>query len=324
MRLTAVLLGLPARKDMAAAFRRVNPNTSFDVARADKWLHGRAKPRDPKVYEDWAKLLDLDRGGPWLAECAFEELLAESAAHHGRDPAELLERLEGQGGRGPTVEAPGLSLAGTYATYSHAWSPYFRGRLIRAEMAIGAAARTGARSAPRQTEHPTVSYTEILPTGPLRLDGTIAADKRALRIEVCDETQISQYLNFSLFPPSPPVSVLAGLMFGTTLIGPDAQPSTTRVVMVRLPADSARLRSAEAYLPEGGTIADDLASLGLPVDTSAPLERALRAFMEGGSGGGFDQVPATSYRDLLEQFDRLWLTRGTAGQASTAPVSPRR
>ena len=38
LRLTAALLGTAARKDLAAAFRRVNPNTAFDIGRADKWL----------------------------------------------------------------------------------------------------------------------------------------------------------------------------------------------------------------------------------------------------------------------------------------------
>ena len=63
LRLTAVLLGTVARKDLAAAFRRVNANTSFDIGRADKWLQGRAQPRERQVYEDWAKVLELDRPG---------------------------------------------------------------------------------------------------------------------------------------------------------------------------------------------------------------------------------------------------------------------
>ena len=38
-----------SRKDLAGAFRRVNPATSFDLDRAHKWLQGRAQPRDPAV-----------------------------------------------------------------------------------------------------------------------------------------------------------------------------------------------------------------------------------------------------------------------------------
>lgn len=294
---------MPARKDLAAAFRRVNPNTGFDIARADKWLHGRARPRDPKVYEDWAKLLDIERPGPWIAESDVEEFLLEVALRHGRDPEELRQRLDVQS-RAPVREAPGLSLAGTYAVYTHAWSPYFKGRLIRGGLTIGIASRA---------EGSTGRYAEVLPTGRLQLEGAVALDKRALRIEVADVTQVSQYLNFSLFPPSPPVSVLGGLMFGTTLIGPDATPSVTRAVLVRLPAPSPRLEQADAYLAEGVSVAADLKALGLPVGDAKAVDRVVLAFMRGAGRDGVDQISAAAYRELLELFDRLWLTRGGTG-----------
>ena len=312
LRLTAALLGVPARKDLAAAFRRVNPNTTFDVTRADKWLHGRAKPRDPKVYDDWSKLLGLDRPGHWIASCDYEYFLAEVAALHGRDPKELRQRLDGQG-RPPAQEAPGLSLAGTYASYSHAWSPYFRGRLIRAGLVIGAPGRASGRASGR-ADQPSASYAEILPTGRLQLEGTVAVDKRTLRIEVSDATQVSQYVAFTLFPPSPPVSVLAGLMFGTTLIGPDAQPSVTRAVLIRLPGPSAWLEQEDAYLPAGASIARDLQALGLPVGEPEAVDRLLDGFMSGDGRDGIDQVSGAACRELLELFDRNWLTRGSGPQ----------
>ena len=53
LRLTAAVLGTIARKDLAAAFRRVNASTSFDTGRADKWLQGRAQPRELQVYEQY-------------------------------------------------------------------------------------------------------------------------------------------------------------------------------------------------------------------------------------------------------------------------------
>ena len=45
LRLAAVVLGCTSRKELAAAFREVNPDTTFDVERADKWLSGKALPR---------------------------------------------------------------------------------------------------------------------------------------------------------------------------------------------------------------------------------------------------------------------------------------
>jgi hypothetical protein len=69
LRVTAAFLGAVTAKDLAAAFRRANPVTSFDVERAHKWIQGRARPRESRLYEDWAKVVDLDRPGAWIADC---------------------------------------------------------------------------------------------------------------------------------------------------------------------------------------------------------------------------------------------------------------
>jgi hypothetical protein len=39
------------------------PITSLDIGRADKWLQGRAHPREREVYDDWSKVLDPGRPG---------------------------------------------------------------------------------------------------------------------------------------------------------------------------------------------------------------------------------------------------------------------
>src|SRR5262245_48901037 len=93
LRLTAALLGAVTRKDLAAAFRRVNPATPFDIDRANKWLQGRARPREPQVYEDWAKLLDLGHPGAWIADCDSEAFLDAICARHRRDRDALLRQI---------------------------------------------------------------------------------------------------------------------------------------------------------------------------------------------------------------------------------------
>jgi hypothetical protein len=143
----------------------------------------------------------------------------------------------------------------------------------------------------------------------MQLDGAIVVDKRGLRVEVSDAGN-SQYINFSLFPPSPPVSMLGGLMFGTPVIGPDVEPSMSRAVLIRLPAAGGRLRSEEAYLPEGSSIARDLTTLGLPIEEPAAIDRWLAMFLNSGGSDGFHQVTAEEYRALLDLFDRNWLMRG--------------
>jgi hypothetical protein len=297
LRLTAALLGVVARKDLAAAFRRVNATTPFEIGRADKWLQGRSQPRELQVYEDWSKVLELDRPGQWIADCDTEVFLDAICVRHGRDREALLNAIESPGGRDLSMPGAAVELAGTFACYSHAWSPYFRGRLIRGELAID------RESSPNRLP---VTYTEVLPTGAMKLRGVLSVAKRGLLIQVSDAKGEVQFLTFCLFQASSPASVLAGLMFGTTVIGHDAEPSVTRVVMARVPAATARLRSADAYLPTQGSIAEDLAGLGLRIDDPVAADRVLAEFFSGASGG-FDQIPMPAYRALTEIFDRNWL-----------------
>lgn len=299
LRLTAAVLGVAARKDLAAAFRRINPKTSFDIGRADKWLQGRAQPREHQVYEDWSKVLGLERPGQWIADCDIDAFVDEVCARHGRDRLELQRTLETSGSR-KNGQGTALSLAGTYVGYSHAWSPYFRGRLIRGDLTVFSGSNPNRLSA---------TYSENLPTGRIELAGTIAIGKRGMHLAVDDGTSGVPAMSFCLFPASPPVSVLAGLMTGTTIIGPDAQPSVTRIIMVRVPPSAAtQLRSVEAYMPAQGSIAEDLAALGLQVDNAAGIDRGISDFLSSG-GGAFDQVAVPTYRALADLFDRSWLAR---------------
>ncbi len=296
LRLTAALLGTTTRKDLATAFRKVNPATSFDVGRADKWLQGRARPREATLYEDWARVLEIERPGNWIAECDVETFVAEIAARHGRDADELRRRSVGTSGAAGR-SAPGLDLAGTYVCYSHAWSPYFRGRLVRGEMVVGPA--SGINRFP-------ATYTELLPTGPMVLEGTGALSKNDLRFELHDASGTVQLLSFCLFAPKPPASVLVGYMFGTALMGPDAQPSMTRLAMVRLPGPVSRPPALDAYLPDDVSLAADLAAFGLDVEDRAATDRCLADLLRN-SSTGVDVVPLDTYRALVDIFDRTWL-----------------
>ena len=296
LRLTAALLGTVTRKDLAAAFRKANSNTSFDIGRADKWLQGRSRPRELSIYDDWAKVLGLSRPGRWIADSDVDTFLEEICRRHHRDTQEL-RRLADESGSTGGRQAPGVELAGNFVCYSHSWSPYFRGRLVRGELSIVSTAGSGRLIA---------SYRESLPTGPMKLDGTASLSKNDLRLEVRDATGSAQLLTFCLFPPTPPASVLGGLMMGTTLIGPEAQPSVSRVIMVRLPPAKPRPGSRDAYLPTQGSIAEDLGALGLHIQEVATLDQSMGEFLNGGRGS-FDQVPVSAYRALVDLFDRIWL-----------------
>src|SRR3546814_17125737 len=94
----SALLGTVTRKDLAAAFRRVNPATSFDIERAHKWMQGRARPRELQIYEDWAKVLDIGQPGRWIADCDLKAFLDAICARHECD-RDALARGIGSSGR---------------------------------------------------------------------------------------------------------------------------------------------------------------------------------------------------------------------------------
>lgn len=298
LRLTAALLGTVTRKDLAASFRSVNPKTAFDVGRADKWLQGRAQPRELSVYDDWSKLLGLERPGAWIAESDLPSFTAAICARHGIDRTELERRAGAQFDASSAHDDRnlGVALAGTYACYSRAMSPYYRGQLIRGRLSIETG--PGAHGL-------TAAYREVLPTGQLQVGGPVTPTKRGLYAHLKENGGDAHFF-LCLFPQSQPGSVLGGYMCGGTIIGPEPQPSLTRILIVRL-----RDPVPEAwggYLPAGGSIAGDLASLGLSIEQSEAVDRQLAQFLIGDSSdGGANQIPPTEFRAILDVFDRHWL-----------------
>lgn len=300
--LVASLLGAGTRKELAAAFRRVNPTTEFDLQRAHKWLQGRAQPRGRRIYEDLALLVDIGRSPDWIAECEVDAFIDEICHRHGVARELLMRRAEAfrGGGYGEDRHERELELAGTYACYSHAWSPYFRGRLVRGTLAIAPDGRM---------QHLSCTYGEALPIGRLQYVGSLVSAERDLHIRLRAERGPQQMLIW-LFEPTPPVSVLGGLMCGTTVMSAAPDLSITRIVGVRLSAPSTVLSTTDAYLPQGASLAGDLASMGLEVDAPDRVDAALARFLTPAGHDGFDQVSVASYREVVELFDRSWLERG--------------
>ncbi|MBM1172684.1 hypothetical protein [Microvirga arabica] len=297
LRATAAVLGLITRKDLAAAFRRVNAATTFDLERAHKWLQGRSSPRDARLYQDWTRVLDIDQSAEWIANCEFDAFLEVVARRYNVDRDALSRQgTPTHSGRSGGANDAYSNLAGTYVCYSNSWSPYFRGHMIRGALTVADAAT------------PQVVYSEVLPTGQLQVSGTLSLGNRAMHMTLREASGDAQFL-FCLFPPTAPVRVLGGLMCGATLIGPDSSPSVTRIIMIRLPATSDHLHSANAYLPKAGSFAQDLASLGLPVSSAQLVDERLSEFLCSGDGKGLDQPSTATYRAIVELFDREWLYR---------------
>lgn len=299
LRLTAAFIGATSRKDLAAAFRRVNPNTAFDVDRADKWLQGRSTPRQFSVYEDWIKLLDLPKPADWIVDCDLEMFIEQICSRHDKDRQQL-ERRAAAFGKPPPLgqDDRGATIVGRYVCYSHSWSPYYRGQLIRGTMLI-------------EQEHGpqrlTATYFEHLPTVRLQLKGQATATRRGVYIQVGGQSD-DMHCFFALFPFSPPGSVLGGHFMGTTVLGPQSQPSVTRIVLVRL-KEGERQGMADGYVEADVAISEDLEKFDIKFDQPAVAEVHLRKFLARTGGGGADQISTDDFQHLVAIFDRAWLGR---------------
>ena len=302
LRLTAALIGANTRKDLARAFERVNRATTFDIDRAAKWLQGRAHPRDLSLYQDWAAILGLDRPLAWLLECELPQFLDELSRRHSVDALLLARRANGFGRarRPPPLATPPASafLCGVFACYRPAFSPYFRGRLIRSSLAVSAGIKGELQA----------RYSELLPTGPDHAAGPVTGDGRSLFIDLVSPLVVGDRAFLSLFKPQSPASCLAGLYSSATLIGPNAEPSCARLLAVRAPGEqAAALESTNRYLEPGESIANDLARHGVLARPDGALDARLAAFLRGRHEPGIEQVDAASYAELVDLFDRNWL-----------------
>ena len=308
--LTAALLRVDSRKELAAAFRSVNPNSTFDVERAHKWVQGRSKPRDNQIYADWAKLVGLDDAAEWLVDCTAEDFLERLCAQHGCDPVRLRRRADTFGGAGvQSYLSRDRDLVGTFACYSPAWSAYHRGHLVRGTMTIEPA------SGPAKLQ---ASYVEHLPTGTLLLNGPVVRGDRVVSVQLGTHHSSAQ-LFIWLFAPAPPTAVLGGLVNGTTLMSAEIQLSNCRFLVIRLPSDASP-EAPPAYLPKDASIAADLARSGLQIDAPEAVDRAIEAFLSGGTGN-FDQITATAYRSVVDLLAPRWLKSMPSGQDGPARLA---
>ncbi|AWC21671.1 hypothetical protein CO731_01123 [Aminobacter sp. MSH1] len=300
LRLTAAFVGAATRKDLAAAFRRVNPATAFDVDRADKWLQGRSTPRQFSVYEDWIKMLELPKQADWIVDCDLDSFVGQICEHHGRDRQQLERRAMAFGKpQQPGQDDRGATIVGRYACYSHSWSPYFRGQFIRGTLVI-------------EQEHGpqrlTATYIEHLPTMRLQLKGHVTVTRRSVYIHVGGPSDDTHFF-FALFPFSPPGSVLGGYLAGTTVLGPESQPSATRVVLVRLKQADMQSNAGDGYLDPALTIPQDLARFDIDLAQPDVADLQLRRFLTRASDAGADQIATDDFQPLVEMFDREWLGR---------------
>lgn len=264
--LTAGVLGCATRKELCARFRAVNPNTEFDLERSFKWLQGKALPRSPTVYDDWATVLGSARPGSWLAASSVEAFTDEIVALFSIDRIEVQALSDRFLGAVLVRQLADDGLAGTFLCYSHAWSPYHAGRLIRGTMELQPGTRGGFRA----------SYSENLPSGIWTGRGPARRSGRVLSAAL--EGVVEEHLTLSLLVPGRPVNVLAGRMQGTTIHGAETQLCTTRIVLLRC-ASGVTAAPGCFVAAERAALAADMVDHGRKSESAADLATAVLGFL---------------------------------------------
>lgn len=295
--LTQELLGCNSRKELCARFREVNPRTEFDLERSHKWLQGRAKPRSARVYDDWARLLGTERPPAWLVACTVDAFVDEVCRVFAADPEDLKRRAgldEQRGGAAPAGGAVHY-VCGAYAAYSLAWSPYHLDQIIRGSVLIEPA--KGNRFA--------ACYRERLSSGPVELKGVANLVGRILHLELHEAGSGAPYY-VSVLLSGRPASMLSGVASGATLAGPDPLPSTTRIVLLRVPDHGGDLAVTNGYLAHDPVaIGTDLEVVGIQPQQPAAAAAELSAFLRGGEASGLMQVSQTAHAHLAGFFDAV-------------------
>jgi len=326
LRVTAALLGGGNQKELCAAFRRVNPLTEFDLGRSYKWIEGRSLPRSPRIYEDWVGVLGLeDHSADWLAACTLDAFVEVLCVRNALDRATLLHRA-GIGSGGLSVRRGGARhaaaaedyICGTFACYSHAQSPYYRGRIIRGALVIAPDGRRAGQW--------TATYSQSVAGGRAHATGSAVVSGRALALSLGTCSSGVAPLAIHLLLPTPPASLLIGLLSGFVMVDPGGQPAyATRIALLRMAVTGAVLEDSNRYLNEADAataLKHDLTLLGLHPPDPSGSAKALAEYLtaeEGiGTPSGSLQTSTERYATLAATFDRVWLD--TLGAPAHGPV----
>jgi hypothetical protein len=295
LRMAATALGCNSRKELCARFRSVNPATQCDLDRLNKWVQGRSLPRAPSVYADLAAVIGTAKPGRWVADSSPEEFAAELVARTGVEAAALAipDNLSRRGHPSAVGLFGGIAtLAGAFAAYSPAWSPHFRGRLLRGTL----------RLAPSRGGGLIATYSESLVGRDVRLTAEAWIGGRSMHFAL-REPEGDLPLFVSLQVPGPPASVMCGVMSGVAFVAHEPLPSACRIVFIRVP-DTSRLDGTNRYFdPAPGAISGDLAELGFRLPEADRLDAFTRGFL----GTGPNQVTAQDQATFAGMLDSLHL-----------------
>ncbi|WP_193187157.1 hypothetical protein [Nisaea sediminum] len=229
LRVVMRIAGCETQKALYARLKAVNPETAYDPIRAYKWIQGRSSPRNRAVYDDLARLLEMEATGDWLRNSSYEEFYSRVCARYGDilpSPSEEIGPGETETPSAETMD-PGGSLpaylVGSYFSVSRAWSPHRPGTLI-------AGVTTLSRDSDGRFQ---CDYLECLPWGDLRMTGAVQRVGRNMAASIAD-SDAEMAINFTYSIPPAPAAILAGVMSGVTLSDAEMRPIAGRVLSLRL------------------------------------------------------------------------------------------
>jgi hypothetical protein len=276
--LTAIALGCLTRKELCAAFFRVNPNTVLTVQNCHNWLGGRSTPRSFSLYEDWATVLGLEEGPHFIMTCTlavFTQRLAIKMDLPEALLASLNDSLPKSGEAAPQEEAADASafswrtnalLKGSYLVLSLAWAPTARGRLLGGALRVGASDDREMRA----------DYLETILGEKVRFDG------RGVKHESTAQLALTCMANGRMFfmalqLPVLPGNLGAGVFAGNAVYDIDSAPSACPVLLVRNHAlTQDELEARTDYLDAGAEMLGGLLEdLGYGRDPFYAAENAL-------------------------------------------------
>ena len=79
------------------------------------------------------------------------------------------------------------------------------------------------------------------------------------------------------------------------------------MLAIRVPIRRALEDDSNRYLAAGESIAGDLVACGMQIADLGTLDIMLNRFLQGGNGGGVDQIATTDHDELVAMFDRVWI-----------------
>ncbi len=274
LELTATALGCLTRKELCAAFERVNPSTVLTVQNSYNWMSGRAAPRNFSLFEDWARVLRLPEGPHFIMSSSLADFAAALSQRFAL-PASALEPLGLSGrGRREAMQTPaswrnGSLLQGSFLVLSAAWSPLARGQLL-----------LGAIRFEPSKEGLSAVYSEQLLGRCVRFSGEGAEDGRSGQLVLqCDANAGTYFMSFHL--PTLPGNLSGGIFAGNAIYDPQAQPTAGVLLFLRNHGqDHDDLEAKLGYVPlEPSELARCLTWVGYGEDPDLAAERALMTLL---------------------------------------------